>query len=88
MFKITDLGGREIYLNTDLVEKISGGANTVITLLNGTNIVAKERPEELIERIAAFKRLCNDKASIEIVHRMEGEEETARRAEEKNSKAN
>lgn len=71
MLKITDLGGREIYLNIDLIEKISGGADTVITLLNGTNIVAKERPEELVGRIAAFKRLCNDRASIEIVHRNE-----------------
>ena len=71
MLRITDLGGREIHLNIDLIERISGGADTVITLLNGTNIVAKERPEELVGRIVDFKRLCNDRASIEIVHRAE-----------------
>ena len=71
MVKTTDLSGREVYLNIDLIERISGGANTVISLLNGTNLVAKETPEELVERIAAFKRRCNDKASIEIIHRME-----------------
>ncbi len=71
MLKMTDLGGRDIYLNIDIIERISGGSNTVITLLNGTNIIAKEPPEELIERIAEFRRRCNDRASIEIVHRNE-----------------
>lgn len=71
MLRITDLGGRRIYLNIDLVERICGGADTVITLLNGTNIVAKESPEELIERVIEFKRSCNERASIEIAHRYE-----------------
>ena len=71
MLKITELGGRESYLNIDLIERISGGADTLISLLNGTNIIAKERPEELIERIVEFKRRCNDKCSIEILHRAE-----------------
>ena len=71
MLKITDLSGREIYLNIDLIERISGGADTLITLLNGTSIVAKEKPQELVDRIAEFKKRCNEQATIEIVHRLE-----------------
>jgi len=67
MLKITELSGRETYINCDLIERISGGADTAIHLLNGATIIAKERPGELIERIVEFKRRCNDKASIEII---------------------
>jgi flagellar protein FlbD len=71
MLRITDLSGREVYINSDLIERIYGGADTAITLLNGVTVIAKERPEELVERIAEFKRRCNDKASLEIVSRQE-----------------
>ncbi len=65
------MGGRAIYLNIDLIERIMSSPDTIITLLNGTTILAKESPEEIVAGIAAFRKQCNDKSSIEIVHRAE-----------------
>ena len=67
MVKITDVGGHVMYINLDLIEKITTIPDTLISLLNGTKIMIKESPEEIIERIVQFRRRCNDKVNIEVV---------------------
>ena len=71
MVRITDMGGRVIYLNIDLIERIMSSPHTIITLLNGNTILAKETPEEIVAEIAEFRRKCNDKSHLEIIHRSE-----------------
>jgi len=71
--KITDIGGRTVFLNIDIIERITSSPHTIISLLNGTTILAKETPEEIVARIAEFRRLCNEKSSLEIVSRREGD---------------
>ena len=72
MVRITDMGGRTIYLNIDIIERIMSSPHTIISLLNGTTILAKETPEEIVGRIAEFRRQCNDNRHLEIVQRSEG----------------
>ncbi len=76
MLKTTELSGREVYVNIDLIERIYGGQDTLIGLLNGVKIVVKEKPEELLSRIVEFKRLCNERTPVEIVRRVEEDTET------------
>ena len=66
MIKITDIGSREIYINVDLIEKITTTPTTLLSLLNGTNILVKDTPDEIVSRIIDFRKQCNDKTSIEI----------------------
>lgn len=62
MIKITDLGGSEIYINPDLIERIDLVPDTVLTLTTGKRLVTRNRPEEIIERIESFKQRCHDPA--------------------------
>jgi len=66
MIKIVDVGGHIIYLNVDLIEKITASPDTLITLLNETKIIVREKPEEIVERIVDFRRRCNDKVDVDF----------------------
>jgi flagellar protein FlbD len=58
LIKVIDVSGKEKYINCDLIEKIELIPDTLIVLLNGKNMIVRETPEELVERIAIFKRRC------------------------------
>lgn len=68
MIKITDVGGHEMFINIDLFEKIISTPDTLIFLLNGTKILVKESPEELVRRIIEFRKQCNENLSVEIIN--------------------
>ncbi|MDK2822105.1 MAG: flagellar protein FlbD [Clostridia bacterium] len=59
MIELTRFQGKEFYLNSDLIEYIENNPDTVITLTNGKKIVVMEEPEEIVERIKAFRREIN-----------------------------
>ena len=58
MIKITDVSGKEKYLNCDLIEKIEIIPDTLLVLFNGKSFIVKESPDEIIDRIAEFKKRC------------------------------
>ena len=58
MIKVTDVGGNEKYINCDLIERIEQTPDTLLILSNGHNFMVTETPDELIERIVAFKNRC------------------------------
>ncbi|OGV39468.1 MAG: hypothetical protein A2020_02965 [Lentisphaerae bacterium GWF2_45_14] len=58
MIKITDVSGKEKYLNCDLIEKIEVIPDTLLVLFNGKSFIVKETPDEIIDRITDFKRRC------------------------------
>ncbi len=60
MIEVTDIGGNRLYINCDLIERMTTAPDTRIFLLTGANIVAKERPEEIVEKIIAFRRRCGE----------------------------
>jgi len=58
MIKVTDVGGKEKYINCDLIERIESTPDTLLVMNNGHNFMVTESPEEIIDRIAAFKNRC------------------------------
>lgn len=56
MILLTGLNGKEFYLNCDLVEKIEVTPDTVITTTTNKKFVVKESPEEIIQKIIAFRK--------------------------------
>lgn len=55
MIKVTSLHGSEMFINSDLIEKIVQAPDTVITLVNGNTYVVSEPAHVLFVRIADYK---------------------------------
>ena len=56
MIKVTRLGGRPFYLNSDLIESLEAVPDTTIQLQNGKKVLVAEPADEVIRRIVAFRR--------------------------------
>jgi len=56
MIKLTRLGGKDFYLNSELIEFMERTPDTVLTLTTGKKVLVEQAPEEICERIAAFRR--------------------------------
>lgn len=56
MIKVTRLNGSELALNCDLIEFVEAAPDTIISLVTGKKIMIKETPDQVIERVAEFRR--------------------------------
>ncbi len=56
MIYVTRLNGKKFVLNSDLIETMEETPDTVITLTGGNKFVVSESTDELIKRIAEFRR--------------------------------
>ena len=56
MIEVTRFNGGVFLLNSDQIETVEATPDTVITLTNGHRYVEKESPEEVLRRVAAFRR--------------------------------
>ncbi len=62
MIICSDLHGRPLYINPDLLERIELTPDTQLVLVNGKRTFVKEKPEVIIERIIAYRQrtgVCN-----------------------------
>lgn len=57
MGELTRLNGERMIVNCDLIRYVEASPDTVITLVTGDKIVVSETPEQLIERVIAFRSL-------------------------------
>lgn len=57
MIKVTRLNNSEIVINDDLIEFVESIPDTIISLTDGKKIMVKETPDEIIKRVADFRRL-------------------------------
>ncbi len=55
MIFLSRLGGQQIVVNADLIERIEARPDTVITLVDGTTYVVAESPLEIVTRVRMFK---------------------------------
>ena len=55
MVLVHKLKGEPLFLNADLIESIEAMPDTVVTLADGRRVVLSDTPEEIVERIAAFR---------------------------------
>jgi flagellar protein FlbD len=56
MIRLTRLNQTELIINSDLIEHIEIGANTVIKLTDGNSFIVKENPEEIVDKVVQFKK--------------------------------
>jgi flagellar protein FlbD len=57
MIKVTRINDTELVINSDLIEFVESNPDTIVSLTTGKKIVVKETVDEIIERVAGFKRL-------------------------------
>ncbi len=56
MIRLTRLDGTRLLVNVDHIELIEETPDTVLSLSNGHKILARERADEIVDRIVAFRR--------------------------------
>jgi len=56
MIRLTRLNRIPVYLNSDLIEHIDSTPDTVVTLTSGQKLLVIETPEEVCEKVVAFRR--------------------------------
>jgi len=65
MIQLTRINLVPFYLNQDLIEHMETTPDTVISLTSGQKFVVVEPPEQVIERILAFRRRVGNPALIQ-----------------------
>lgn len=55
MIELTRLNGTPIMLNSDLIKTAEASPDTMLTLINGEKIIVREAPEEVTERVLAYR---------------------------------
>jgi len=55
MIKLTRLNRSEFYLNPDLIKNIEETPDTIIELINTDHILVREKAEEIIDKIVAYR---------------------------------
>jgi flagellar protein FlbD len=56
MINVTRLDNTRVVINADLIEFVEAIPETIICLTTGKKIMVKETIDDIIERVAAFKR--------------------------------
>ena len=64
MIKVTRINETELVINVDLIEFIEAIPDTMISLTTGKKIMVRESIDEIIDRVASFKRLSTGRVSI------------------------
>jgi len=59
MIKVTLLNGQELIINAELLEAVEAAHDTIITLTTGRKIIVKERPDEVVARVVAYRQLVH-----------------------------
>jgi flagellar protein FlbD len=58
MVLLTRLDGKELVVNADHVLTVEATPDTVIQLTSGDHLMVREPPDEVVERVAAWRRRC------------------------------
>jgi flagellar protein FlbD len=56
MIKVTHLGGKPFFLNSDLIESVETTPDTILVLTTGKRVIVQESVEEVLRRIVEFRR--------------------------------
>jgi flagellar protein FlbD len=58
MILLTRLDGKELVVNADHILTVEAMPDTVVVLTNESHLMVKEPPEEIMEKVAAWRRRC------------------------------
>ena len=56
MITVTQLNGKQYWINPHQIESIEVNPDVTLVMLSGKHLVIKEKPEEIIERIISYRR--------------------------------
>ena len=56
MITLTRLDGSPLLLNVDLILSIERTPDTLVSLTTGDTVLARETPEEIVDRMTRYKR--------------------------------
>lgn len=56
MIKVTRINASVLVVNSDLIEFVEAIPDTIISLTTGKKIMVRETIDEIIERVASFRR--------------------------------
>ena len=56
MITVTRLNDQELVVNADLIEFVESIPDTIITLTTGKKVMVKEKPQDVIDKVAHFRR--------------------------------
>ena len=56
MIKVTRLNHVPLFLNSDLIEHIDATPDTLVSLTSGQKFLVKESPEEVVDKVIAFRK--------------------------------
>lgn len=72
MILVTKLSGKQYYINPDFIEYIDTSPDTLLCLTTGKHLNVLESPEEVIDRIVAYRKriyselpICSKRDTIE-----------------------
>ena len=57
MIQLTRIDGTTFYINPDLIEVMEATHDTHVTLTNGHHYLCADSPDDVVQRIAEFRRL-------------------------------
>lgn len=58
MIATTDLHGKVMFINADLIECVESTPDTQVVLTNGHRFYVTEKPEEIAARVVEYRRSC------------------------------
>lgn len=56
MISVTQLNGKQYWLNPHQIELIECNPDVTLVMLSGKHLVVREKPEEVIDRIVEYRR--------------------------------
>ncbi len=59
MIRVTRINDAELVINADLIEFVEAIPETMITLTTGKKIMVREAVDEIVRRVAEFKRMAS-----------------------------
>ncbi len=59
MIKVTRLDESTLVINADLIEFLESSPETIVCLTTGKKIMVKETVDDIINRVAQFKRMSD-----------------------------
>jgi flagellar protein FlbD len=57
MIELTALSGKKLWVNPHQIETMESKPDTTLCFVYGKTMVVAEKPEEVLERIVAYRRL-------------------------------
>ncbi len=55
MIRLTRLDGEELVVNAELIETVTCGSDTLVSLSTGRKLLVREGPEEIVRRALAYR---------------------------------